>query len=147
MEKSAMIDVLYKFAGIGTFLATFALCIIAWWELKQIRTQFKTTFEDSMTERYREIMEGISTDVWLGGNLKVLEGDRRNQCRDAIYRYFDLSNEQAFLNDKGRITTETWEIWEKGIKSNMARPAFRELWNEVMSEDPGSFEYLKGILP
>lgn len=50
---------------------------------------------------------------------------------DDFYRYFDLSNEQVFLESRGRVSKETWEMWASGIESNMQRPAFVRAWQEV----------------
>lgn len=132
---------------IGTFFATVAVAVIAWWELKQLRAQSTTAFEDSLTEEYRRIMESIPTDVWLGSELETLEGEQRQRCRDAIYRYIDLSNEQAFLHREGRVRPETWRVWREGIIFNMALPAFHELWKEVAHKAPAAFEFLRDLLP
>ena len=101
------------------------------------------TFEDRLTEQYRRIMEDIPTDIWLGSNLKDLGEEKQARCRDAIFRYIDLSNEEAFLFIKNRVTKETWIEWSKGIESNMKLPAFAEVWAEVMDKSPASFEELR----
>jgi hypothetical protein len=63
--------------------------------------------------------------------LKALSEERRDRCRDAIYRYIDLSNEEIFLYNKRRITEDAWIEWRKGIETNMKLPAFAEIWAEV----------------
>jgi hypothetical protein len=136
-----------QLAEIGTCVATVALVIVALWQLGHIRTQFITTFEDRMTEQYRKLMKDIPTDVWLGADLKTLDGEQVHRCRDAIYRYIDLSNEQAFLHYQHRVRAETWRIWKEGIQSNMKLPAFHELWKEVAHKTPAAFEFLRDLLP
>jgi hypothetical protein len=76
-------------------------------------------------------MEDIPTYVWLGAELKELGEEQRDRCRDAIYRYIDLSNEQAFLHNKKRVTNDAWIEWRKGIQTNMKLPAFAEVWAQV----------------
>jgi len=137
----------YQLAGIGTFIATASIAAIAWWELNQLRVQSRTAFEDSLTDEYRKIMKYIPTDIWLGSELKALEEERQQDCRDAIFRYIDLSNEQAFLHEQGRVRPETWKIWREGILYNMALHAFRDLWQEVMTKSPESFSFLRKIIP
>jgi len=88
-------------------------------------------------------MENIPTDIWLGSPLKTLDKERQSQCRDAIYRYIDLSNEQAFLHTKKRVTDEAWNEWIEGIKSNMELPAFKEVWGEVAQKYRSSSRELR----
>jgi hypothetical protein len=98
-------------------IATAVLVLITWQQVKQLKEQVRlaqkqatTSIEDHLTEQYRGLMEHIPIDVWLGAELKVLAADaeRQSRCRDAIYRYIDLSQEQAFLYCKRRVTHETW---------------------------------------
>jgi len=124
-------------------IATVVLVVITWQQLRLVRKQATTTFEDSLTAQYRRIMENIPTDIWLGSPLKTLDKERQSQCRDAIYRYVDLSNEQAFLHTKKRITDDVWNEWIEGIKSNMELPALKEVWAEVAQKQPDSFNELR----
>jgi hypothetical protein len=121
-------------------IATVVLVILTWQQIRLVRKQATTTFEDSLTAQYRRIMENIPTDIWLGSQLKTLDKERQNQCRDAIYRYLDLCNEQAFLHTKKRVTDEVWNEWIQGIKGNMELPAFKEVWAEVAQKSPDSFK-------
>lgn len=138
---------LSQLAEIGTFVATVVLAIVALWQLGQIKTQFTTAFEDRMTEQYRKLMKDIPISVWLGADLTTLDEEQKRRCRDAIYRYIDLSNEQAFLHNQHRVRRETWRIWKEGIRSNMEIQAFKEIWQEVMAQKPpSSFEFLRDLL-
>lgn len=142
------VNQLCKLAEIGTCLATISLAVIAWSQIRQLTTQATTSFEDSLTEQYRRIMEDIPADIWLGSGLEVLRDERqREQCRDAIYRYIDLSNEQAFLHHEGRIRSETWTKWKEGIEFNMKLSAFEDVWREVASKAPKNFEFLRDMIP
>jgi len=93
-------------------------------------------------------MRDIPIDIWLGSELKELapNPERQNQCRDAIYRYIDLSQEQAFLHRRKRVTQETWIEWRSGIRSNMELPAFQEVWAQIEKKWPQSFVELKEVL-
>jgi hypothetical protein len=126
-------------------VATVVAVVLTWLQLIQVRKQATTTFEDRLTEQYRRIMENIPTDIWLGAELKALDDGQRDRCRDAIYRYIDLSNEEAFLHSKKRVTEDTWIEWRKGIKTNMKLPAFAEVWAEVNEKSPAGFEELRGL--
>ena len=136
-----------QLAEIGTCIATFALAVVAWWQIAQIREQTATSFEDRLTEQYRKLMKDIPTDVWLGADLKTVPKEQQRRCRDAIYRYIDLSNEQAFLHNVGRVRPETWRVWKEGIKSNMDLRAFDEVWKEVAHKTPEAFTFLRELIP
>jgi hypothetical protein len=80
----------------------------------------------------------------LGERLTDQEHD---DYLDKFYRYFDLSNEQAFLYECGRISSATWKFWRDGIASNLQRPAFSRAWNEVCRRDNSVFSELRAICP
>ena len=135
----------YEISQIAMFFATVVFVAVAWQQLKLLSGQARTAFEDSLTAQYRRIMKSIPTDVWMGLELNALDEEQRERCRDAIYRYIDLCNEQAFLHRKKRITPETWAEWSDGISSNMRLPAFVEVWDEVVRKCPKSFAELKSM--
>jgi hypothetical protein len=127
-------------------IATVVLVILAWQQIRVVGKQARTTFEDSLTGQYRKIMEDIPTDIWLGSELRALDEELQHRCRDAIYRYIDLSNEQAFLHNKKRVTDEVWTEWSDGIKYNMKLPAFEEVWEQVKEKCPASFKELRVLV-
>lgn len=72
-------------------LATVVAVILTWRQLRLVRKQATTTFEDRLTEQYRSIMEDIPTDIWLGSELKALGAEQRDCCRRrhlSVYRPF-----------------------------------------------------------
>ena len=97
-------------------VATVVAVVLTWLQLIQVKKQARTTFEDRLNEQYRRIMEDIPADIWLGAKLEALGEEKRALCRDAIYRYIDLSNEEAFLYGKRRITSDTWVEWRKRVR-------------------------------
>ena len=92
--------------------------------------------------------------TWQPDDILLLRTDwyRRHgtpEYRDALpgfYHYFDLSNEQAFLHERGRIGNRTWNEWRSGIHQNLARPAFLKAWNDVSMRAPDSFDELRRVL-
>ena len=62
-----------------------------------------------------------------------------------VNHYIDLTNEQIFLRQYNRVSAKTWENWRDGIKSNLARPAFKRAWNEIKLRVPKSFEELRRL--
>jgi hypothetical protein len=129
-----------------TSFATVVLAFLAWRQIVLLRQQAITTFEDGLTEHYRRIMESIPTEIWLRSDLKTLDKKVHEDCRDAIYRYFDLCNEQALLYDMKRIREDVWNEWCKGIRVNMDLPAFKEVWAEVGEKSPENFAELRALI-
>ena len=136
----------FKLSEAVTSIATVVLVFLVWRQIRLAGKQATTTFEDGLTEQYRRIMENIPTDIWLGSELKALNEECRDRCRDAIYRYIDLSNEQAFLHNKKRVTDEAWIEWSDGIKLNMKLSAFAEVWTQVKEKCPASFKKLRVLV-
>jgi hypothetical protein len=127
--------------------STVALFLVAWIQIKSLSVQARTDFADRLTQQYREIMRDIPLEIWLGSELKELAGDeRQSRCRDAIYRYIDLAQEQAFLFGKNRIAEEIWEEWSTGIRSNFCLKAFGDVWQEVKTKHPDNFAELKRLV-
>lgn len=128
------------------YIATVVVSILVYWQIKGVKDQSTTTFEDRLTEHYRRIMENIPIDIWLGSKLDDLDKEPKNRCEDAIYRYIDLCQEQVSLHDEGRVTDPTWTQWGDGIKSNMRIPVFKEIWDQVKVKRPDNFLELSKFL-
>lgn len=123
-------------------VATAAGVIFAAVNLLLSYRQSLTDFEDAITTEYRKIIKDIPMDALLGKELCKEDHDR---CRNQIYNYLDLTNEQVFLRKAGRVRKSTWEQWVDGIKVNLERKAFDEVWNEVKDRAEGSFEELRRL--
>jgi hypothetical protein len=119
-------------------VATAVGVAVAAYQLFVARQQARTTFEDSLNAQYRVVIERLP--------LEALFGEQINRAEvfghlPHFYRYFDLCNEQAFLQKNGRISKKTWQNWEDGIRANMSRPAFALAWSEVAGRASGDFDY------
>ncbi len=133
-------DTLATFSSFATAVGVF----IAAWQLWRTHRQSITTFEDSLACEYRELAATLPTKALLGERLTDQE---HSDHFDKFYRYFDLSNEQAFLHECGRISPATWQFWRDGIASNLKRPAFSRAWNEVCRRDNSVFSELRALSP
>jgi hypothetical protein len=124
-------------------LATAGGVLLAGWQLRATKQQAQSSFEDSFTSQYREIIHSLPLPAMFG---EVLTSDELQAALPAFYRYFDLCNEQAFLRSKNRIRADTWTEWTEGIGQNLVRPAFRDAWREIDSRADGSFDDLRRLL-
>jgi hypothetical protein len=109
------------------------------WLTKKIN---QTQFEDDLDNHYRRIIKTIPVNALLGSELTPEEA---KEARDGIYFYVDLSNEQVFLRQFGRVSDATWILWRDGIKSYLSRPAFEKAWEEFKVAAPNTFLELKRL--
>jgi hypothetical protein len=126
-------------------LAAFATVVgipIGLFQLYIHACQSVSTFEDQLTHEYRQIAAKIPIMAFLGQDFAP---EKCNDVREQIYNYFDLSNEQVFLRQMGRISRRTWSYWKDGIKSNLDRPLFAEVWSDIKKYDNIQFQELQRL--
>ena len=108
----------------GSAVSAIAACVAAvgvWYARHQLKTSREIAqlqFEDALGKEYRELAGELSKNALMGTILTELE---YVNSFDDLYRYFDLTNEQILLRQRGRITSDVWENWCIGIKSNMVK--------------------------
>jgi hypothetical protein len=95
-----------------------------------------------MSCQYREILKTIPINALLGEELSPEEF---KAAENGIYHYLDLSNEQVFLRQNKRVSSETWKIWCDGIKANLSRKAFEEVWKRIKEAIPDNFLELQKL--
>ena len=110
-------------SGIATAITVLFVAL----QLRQGNLIHRTNYEDALDAQYRELVMIIPVDVMLGKSEELCAA-----TREAIYNYFDLSNEQVFQNKKGRISKDVWKDWQSGMRQNMGKPGFLKVWNEVI---------------
>src|ERR1700688_3514584 len=71
----------------------------------------QTQFEDDLVNHYREIIMMIPVNALLE---RELTPDEAQKAKDSIYFYIDLSNDQVFLRQNGRVSQATWILWRDG---------------------------------
>lgn len=125
-------------------IATAAGVGVAAWQLVLAKRQAVTSFEDSFAKEYRDLASKLPTKALLG---QPLNDEEYSVHFDEMYHYFDLCNEQVFLHKAGRISDETWEFWQDGIKTNLKRPAFERAWSEIAAKANDDFSELKALFP
>ena len=123
--------------AIGVCIAACGVCIAAWqiWESEKLH---QTSFEDGLDQQYRKLAMDIPVDALIGKPIN----DKKEKLREIIYNYLDLCNEQTYLRRKKRVSKDRWKKWNDGIKDNLSKPAFKEVWNEIKDEAPTAFTAL-----
>lgn len=125
------------FASIATAVGV-GFCGI---QLRMSKKHNVSVFEDKLDEQYRTIAMALPVDILIGNPTTE---DNRNEVRELIFNYLDLSNEEVYLRAKGRISDLTWHSWRLGIHAHMTKPAFIDVFEEVKSAS--GFSYLERIV-
>lgn len=125
-------------------LATAAAVFFAAWQIWLAKRQGVTALEDSLAKEYRDLTARLPIKAFLGEETTAEEHSR---SLDAMYHYFDLCNQQAFLAAAHRISPKTWEFWKDGICHNINRPAFQQAWSEIAARSSGEFTELRAVVP
>jgi hypothetical protein len=127
--------------ALGTAVTSVGV-FLAWWQIKAAKQLNRTQFEDSLAQHYRDIIKDIPVKALLG---EPLEPKEQKEALKYFYRYIDLTNDQIFLRQQGRVGDETWENWRDGIKSLMAMPAFSEAWLQIKKKPTTKFDELRRL--
>jgi hypothetical protein len=127
------------FSALGILL-TAAGVIAAVVQLHRNGQQARRQFEESLTDRYRQLVAELPVWAFFDDDLTPEQHAVVNDPKtlSSFYRYFDLCNEQAFLHRQRRLDTATWEEWLDGIVTNVRREAFRHAWEDKLVGHIGS---------
>lgn len=112
-------------------------------QLRAAGRQAVTDFEDTLAAEYRALAATLPTEALLG---KTLGDGEHKEALDEFYHYFDLSNGQIFLRQKGRVSKRTFEFWRDGIRAHLARPAFSRAWTDISEQVPDDFKELRQLI-
>jgi hypothetical protein len=116
--------------------------LAAAWQLWLTHRQQIVQFEDTLNREYRELAERLPVKAHFGESLSDKEHVKK---LEEFYRYIDLTNEQVFLRQRGRVSKKTWVMWRDGIRSNFRRPAFKAAWEEIKRRSNGDFKELRAL--
>lgn len=133
-----MLETIQTAAAVATAVGV----LLAGWQLWLTKRQATIQFEDQMSAQYRDIVGRLPIGALLG---EPLTSDEQAAALKDFYHYFDLSNEQAYLHERRRITKKTWAEWREGIEQNLNRPAFAAAWAEITRRAPESFNELRRV--
>ena len=115
---------------------------LAWWQIRAAKQLSRTQFEDTLAQQYREIIKDIPVKALLGEPLSAGE---QEAALPFFYRYIDLTNDQIFLRQHGRVSAAAWENWRDGIGTLMSMPAFAEAWQQIRDRPTTKFDELRRL--
>jgi hypothetical protein len=132
------LDILNASASVATALGV----AVAVWQIRVQLRQDATEFEDDLDKEAREIALALPIEALLG---EPISADEATKALEQFHRYFDLSNQQVFLRQVGRISDERWEVWVDEIAINLSKPAFNAAWLEIKRRAPAEFVLLRRL--
>lgn len=127
--------------AVGTIITAVGVSL-ARQQIKASERLSQTQFEDGLAREYREVILQIPVKALLGESLNLEE---QNKVLHSFYRYVNLTNDQIFLRQQGRVNLEAWQNWRDGIKSLMAMPAFPDSWKYIKDRPTTEFDELRRL--
>lgn len=131
-------EIVQSIAAVATAIGV----LMAWWQIRTTKEQAVATFEDQLTTQYRDIAATLPVEALLGEELSA---ERQAAALPAFYRYIDLTNEQVFLRQTGRVRRSTWANWAAGIQGHLERPAFAAAWSDIQRRAQNNFTELRRL--
>jgi hypothetical protein len=142
-----MLQNLSYIATIGTAIATLIIALGLIFSRKQLKLaekQLKQSFEERFNAEYRSILKDLPYQAFMGTTFEI---EKYEEYLPAFFRYFDLSNEECFLNNNKKIEPDTWAEWRSGIIWNFKFEAFRKAWDKFQDDGENDlFKELKVLL-
>ena len=107
------------------------------------RREARLSFEDAVSREFRVILSEFPLELFLPsvGSTTAIP----NSARRAILSYLDLSNEQAHLRAKGRISSSAWRDWSVGISEMLEWSQIRDVWAELRATRPRHLSALERL--
>lgn len=107
--------------------------------LRAARIQRLREFETFYVQRYWAIMDRLSIQGWRGEPTDPMpEGDEK-----AALAYLRLCEDQLELRRDGWITTATRKVWSAGLRQQLTRWPFNQLWADQSAQYPTDFTLLR----
>ena len=117
----------------AVLLAAFAIIVT----LRGVRDQLWVIVFTEYTKRYTETVRDLPSEARRPNgkfDFSQLGGSDRDRVYNAMRAYLNLCSEEFYLQKKGRIDRETWEIWKLGIRDTMRLPWLHDTWGEMREE-------------
>jgi hypothetical protein len=136
-----ILEILKEYVFLAPYATTIGV-VVALIQIWRNAEQSKTTFEDSLTKEYREIIRRIPYKALVG---EILDSEEKNEAFNEIFNYMDICNEQIFLRMSDRVRTKTWLNWQEGMKTNFSLPIFDTASKEVFDKMTNNFNELRKV--
>jgi len=121
--------------AIAAGLITLAGVIVVFLQLRSLDQQTRLQNFGEYTRRYQQIVLNFPEDI-NARSFSLVERKDKDYAEVMRYMraYYDLCFEEWYLNRKGLIEDDFWNVWLDGIKTAVSKPSFQQAW-EMMKAD------------
>lgn len=110
--------------------------VLAALSIRAAQRQRLRSFEAFYVQRYWSLMDSLSLPALkLQADYERCDGDEK-----AVRSYIRLCEDECELRQKGWISDATWKIWVEGMRDQLGREPFAQIWKEV-HEQQGESQY------
>lgn len=127
MENNLIGTIISAFTALGTVFGAY----IIYNQLKINQIVYQSTFENDIVKRFYKITNDITFKVMFLKKGELEFTKLLDEKINFFYQYFDLTNQELFLNEKKRINPDTWIEWKEGIVWIMKLDSFKYAWEKV----------------
>lgn len=137
------------FIEIGTLISVIVAIFGLAFGIRTYRRQTNAQIFIEYTSRYERIMESFPPEA-LSARLE-LDADPPEQSQElslSILRYLNMTSEEYYLNRRGYLSNEVWEIWEDELIRTLKSPLLKREWKSIKKEFISYTEfhdYVEGI--
>ena len=104
-----------------------------WRQLAMVRLQLVIQHFSEFAKRRDEVLERLPE--WVHDPLKSLaDGGDAEKVMPAMRTFFAICFEEWCLHERGTCDAEMWELWRRGMRSVLDKPAFREAWERIAAD-------------
>lgn len=121
--------------GLGSAVATLLGVVVAfvalWSQLQALTKQLQVQTFSEYTRRYQEIFLQIPEIFDDQANLDLASLEQTTKLVSYLRAYFDLCLEEYYLYQQGLVDSNTWSIWESGMRRAFSRPIIQQAWQLI----------------
>jgi hypothetical protein len=124
-----MVDTVFTVASILVAVVAFL------WGVKSYRDQMNAQLFLEFTKRFEEVMQSFPRNTWPSRlNIEGKPPPKSKALSLSVLRYLNLCSEEYYLRQKGWLSKETWEIWDRELIRTLQTPFFIREWKILASE-------------
>lgn len=112
----------WEWANVVAQFATMFAVVFAILQLIGARAAKHRDFENLYVQRYWNLMDRFDGNPWGAPSVD----DLVDSDKSLVTAYLQLCEDELDLRRNGYISTKTWGIWVDGMKSQCARPAYKD---------------------
>lgn len=127
-------------SAIATFLGVVVAAVAIWLQISKLNNQLLIQQFSEYTKRYQGIILNFPENI-NEPSFDFASDTNRDLTMRYMRAYFDLCFEEWYLNQRKLIDSETWKIWEGGMRTALSKTAFINAWIQIEKDTGFSLEF------